>query len=105
MASITYQGERNFAVWSIDDQLTRLGLLVNEIGSYSGTVLVQASTFQGTASVLQVEADGPWTITLNPESAARTFDTSVEGTGDDVVSYTGTPKPAAISHDGSGNLP
>lgn len=52
--SITHEGESNFAVLSHG---ARRELLVNEIGSYSGTVRVDSGSV-----LLQITADGSWTI-------------------------------------------
>lgn len=51
---ITHSGRSNFAVWAYGD---RRELLVNEIGTYSGEVLLPS----GTVAVV-VEADGAWTF-------------------------------------------
>lgn len=55
-AAVTHTGSGNFAViaYSTDSA----DLLINEIGSYSGEVLVGDGTF-----LLQVTADGSWTVT------------------------------------------
>lgn len=53
-AAISYQGEGNFVVQTLG---TRRDLVVNEIGSYEGTVRLVAPTF------VQVTASGPWSIT------------------------------------------
>lgn len=52
---ITHSGRSNFAVWAYED--SGRDLLINEIGKYSGEVLVSADTV-----VLEVTADGIWTI-------------------------------------------
>jgi len=57
---ITHQGERPFSVWLLADNGRRVDLLANEIGSFSGSKAVQIPR-DGTY-LLQVEADGPWTI-------------------------------------------
>ena len=50
-----YTGESNFAIWvySTDDR----DLLVNAIGTYSGTVFSIAGAF-----LYDIEADGDWTM-------------------------------------------
>lgn len=60
-ATISHQGTSNFAVWALDANLNRRDLLVNEIGAYTGTVRVE----RGTAG-LEINADGSWTVTINP---------------------------------------
>jgi hypothetical protein len=57
---MTHQANRNFIVWLLDSNGRRVDLLVNEIGSSSGSKAVQIPS-SGTY-LLQVEADGPWTI-------------------------------------------
>ena len=56
-AKITHQGSENFTVFGYSG--TGGDLLVNEIGRYRGEVLLAEGT-----SVLELEADGPWTIAL-----------------------------------------
>ena len=56
--ALTHNGSSNFIVWSYS--ATRLlDLEVNEIGSYSGTVLLDAG-----AKYLDIVADGYWTFTI-----------------------------------------
>lgn len=54
--TITHSGESNFVVWAYGERNT--DLLVNEIGSYSGRTILPSW-----ALVLEIEADGAWTIT------------------------------------------
>jgi hypothetical protein len=56
--TITHNGLSNFIVWSYS-KTARLDLEVNEIGSYTGTVLLDAG-----ASYLDIGADGSWTFTI-----------------------------------------
>lgn len=55
-ARITHSGSENFTVWAYGGST---GLLVNEIGSYEGTVRVPSGTM-----VIDVAADGAWTFEL-----------------------------------------
>jgi hypothetical protein len=55
-ATISHDGQHNFAVWSYGD---RSDLMVNEIGAYNGTVRWSAGP-----SVVAVSADGNWSIKL-----------------------------------------
>lgn len=76
------------------------GLLVNEIGAYSGRHLVNMS---GDLTQLEVNADAPWTITLNPTTVLAKTANRTSGHGDDVVYYdTGTR--AKITHSGEANF-
>ena len=58
-AAMTHDGQSNFAVIEHNDDLFSMGLLVNEIGPYSGTVPLGAGP-----SVITVSADGGWTIAV-----------------------------------------
>jgi hypothetical protein len=53
---VEYPGGGNFAIWSF---ATERDLLVNEIGPYSGKVLLTNGTF-----MLVVHAEGPWTLDI-----------------------------------------
>ncbi len=81
IARITNKGSSNFAVISYvgtcyDD------LLVNEIGSYSGTVYLSPGVTR-----LKVTSNGNWKVTIRPIDAARQWDGSsaLSGKGDAVV--------------------
>lgn len=80
IANMTYQGDRNFIVYLLDDNGSRVGQsLVNAIGSFEGSQAVQTKSGQ---HLLDVQASGPWTITIEqprPSSAPQT--TSFNGTG------------------------
>lgn len=78
---IEYNGEGNFSVTSYEND-DYDGLLVNEIGNYSGDVLIDHSgTFE-----LQIEAEGSWSIT----SSGLDIDdsTTFSGFGDSVTGIT-----------------
>jgi hypothetical protein len=53
----THDGTRNFVVTEETGEAFNMGLLVNEIGAYSGTV-----PLSGGPSVIAVTADGNWTL-------------------------------------------
>lgn len=55
----THDGDSNFAIIEETDAFLSMGLLINEIGSYSGTVPLSSGP-----SVLMVTADGNWTLTV-----------------------------------------
>jgi len=83
-ARITGKGGGNFAV------ITYTGseygdLLVNEIGSYSGSTYVAAGVNR-----LKVTSSGSWTIEIRPITAARLWDglDRLDGKGDSVVLLT-----------------
>lgn len=56
--TLTHNGSSNFVVWSYSGT-RRLDLEVNEIGSYTGTVLLDAG-----ARYLEIVADGSWGFTI-----------------------------------------
>ncbi|WP_424446365.1 NINE protein [Microbacterium sp. CH-015] len=55
----THDGQSNFAIIEETSEAFHMGLLVNEIGAYSGTVPVAAGP-----SVIEVTADGNWTLAV-----------------------------------------
>ena len=62
--SLSYQGDRNFIVNLLDKNGADAGrgALVNEIGPFNGSKAIQIP--QDDIYLLQVEASGPWTITV-----------------------------------------
>jgi hypothetical protein len=60
---MSHQGENNFAVWLLAANGRRVELLANEIGSFNGSKAVQIA--RGGTYLLQVDADGAWTIEVN----------------------------------------
>lgn len=57
--SATHDGSRNFVVQEETGEAFRIGLLINDIGAYSGTVPLSSGP-----SVLTVTADGNWTLAV-----------------------------------------
>lgn len=55
--AVSHDGQRNFVVMEETGEAFSMGLLVNEIGPYSGTVPLGAGP-----SVIAVQADGNWTL-------------------------------------------
>jgi hypothetical protein len=101
VAAIEYDGRRNFAVKGLDGEED---LLVNTIGSYSGSVLFDADS--GGTTMLEVTASGPWTITISDALLAPPLNAGANnGTGDAVLLYQGggTTR-AAISGQSEGNF-
>ncbi len=100
IATITHQGSSNFVVKA----LSPVGsdeLLVNEIGSYTGTVPI-AFADGDQVDGFEINASGPWTITIKdlakaPE-LANAAGTRFDGTGDNVVRFTtGSRQPLKVS--------
>jgi len=99
-----YSGSDNFIVQTLGSDNSMAELLVDTIGNYRG---VTAMDFDGStpAAKLQVTAGGgSWTITFSDPSAAPTFSTSTQGTGDAVVAYGGDAGTAALTNNGQGNF-
>jgi hypothetical protein len=108
IAEISHSGGANFVVWAVDGSGSQTDLLVNTIGAYSGTVLFDEQAGSHT-DAFEVEADGPWTITVEPVTEAFEWDGSevLSGTGDDVVILdppSSGLQSTTLTHDGSGNF-
>lgn len=58
---LTHNGESNFAVMLLDEYGNDVDLLVNKIGKFDGST---AGSVDGGLYVLDVTADGPWTIDI-----------------------------------------
>ena len=79
IARMQYQGESNFIVDILAGNGGRGGNFANEIGSFKGSYAASANAGE---YLLDVQASGPWTITIEqprPDSAPET--TSLNGTG------------------------
>ncbi|AWE42662.1 MULTISPECIES: hypothetical protein [unclassified Actinobaculum] len=88
VAQATHSGYSNFAVWPVDASGQDIDLLVNEIGSYSGSRLLNA---EGDPAAIRIEADGTWSIDVIPYTDAPAWDMAqpYTGHGDTVVRITG----------------
>lgn len=104
VATLSHNGSRNFAVWSLGADMAQQELMVNMIGGYQGTVLFNLQS--GTAaSALEITADGAWTVTVRSVLSLRQFEgASAAGIGDDALIYLGDAGAAALSHDGESNF-
>ena len=60
--SFSHSGSSNFVVWLLDMNGDYVDLLANEIGSTSGSTI---SGLEAGGYLLNVDADGPWTVTIN----------------------------------------
>ena len=102
IVTATHNGQRNFAIAVLDASNGSTGeLLVNTIGTYSGTTAWGVNALSEGAR-LQVTADGDWTITLSPMGSAPVVTES--GTGDGVFLYDGDAAALTATHDGSRNF-
>lgn len=102
VARITSSGKKDFAVWELDKGDDTPTLLVNRVGAYQGTVLVNLT---GGLRALKVKASGKWSITLRPALEAKAWDPEkvLKGTGDLVVRLdppSDAPTPVQFKHDG-----
>lgn len=105
VATITHSGSRNFAIWSLDEDLDQSDLLVNEIGNYAGTVPFNLTVGER-ITAFEISADGAWTVTLRDVLSVREAPqgASSTGAGDDVLVYRGDTTVADISHSGDRNF-
>ena len=88
--TLTHKGSSNFSVSVLDADNQPTGdLLVNTIGSYSGTSAYGLSELGGEATKLKVSADGKWTLKIKPISASKQLPATASGTGDAVYVYDG----------------
>ncbi|GAA2557200.1 TM2 domain-containing membrane protein YozV [Neomicrococcus aestuarii] len=101
MVTATYNGEGNFAVIGLDEANDSTDLLVNTIGSYKGTTALGVNAFQEVKS-LQVQASGPWTLSIETLGNAKAF--ASKGSGDAVMLYEGSSATLTATHRGEGNF-
>jgi hypothetical protein len=102
IVTATQNGSSNFAISVIDAANQSTGeLLVNTIGSYGGTTNYGFNSF-GDGVALEVSADGEWSITISPISAAPEL--AATGAGDAVFLYSGTVGTLTATHDGTSNF-
>lgn len=82
-------------------------LLVNEIGRYTGKTLygMSGGSSMSPLTRLQVNARGPWTLTVGGLSTARQVTSPpANGTGDDVLLISSPKDVATLSHTGESNF-
>ncbi|MFC7404392.1 TM2 domain-containing protein [Georgenia alba] len=104
MVTATHDGSGNFSITVIDEANQPTGdLLVNTIGSYSGTTAYGLNQLGEPASI-QVTADGAWTLDFAPMSTAPELTLPAESEGDSVFRYTGDAGTWAVSHSGQSNF-
>jgi hypothetical protein len=102
MVHAVFTGSRDNAVLAMNGNGEQVELLVNTIGAYDGTALMQAS-FTGTPTHLQVHATGGWHIEVLPLSQVTHVAGPHAGAGDQVFS-TDQSGNATFTHDGSQNF-
>jgi hypothetical protein len=102
LLAATYTGGGNFSVFALDASLHRSDILVNVVGKYHGTTLLDG---QGTETrSVKIQAHGPWTVKLEQVAMARRVSTHAKGRGDDVLLYTGTNGVATFGYRGTLNF-
>jgi hypothetical protein len=101
--AITHNGSSNFGVVTYTAANDRLDLLVNEIGDYEGRVPVNFLLGQE-VGLIEITADGPWTITALPLSDLELGVDTAAGQGDDVLLMTVTAPTLDVTHDGDSNF-
>jgi hypothetical protein len=108
IATFSARGSDNFAVTSLAADGSPNDLLVNVIGSYTGTVLFDMQSGQHSVA-FKIETTESWAVTIRPVSSARIWNSASKllGKGDDVVQI--APSSAGlvtlnITHNGSSNF-
>jgi hypothetical protein len=101
IVTASHSGSSNFAIETLDSGNQNTGLLVNEIGRYSGVTMF---TSDEAPVKLKVTADGKWTIKIAPVSSARMGGSSNSGKGDAVLLYDGAAADWKFTHSGSSNF-
>ncbi|MDP9271333.1 MAG: hypothetical protein M3P14_10255 [Chloroflexota bacterium] len=93
IATITERGTSNFVVTSLAADGSQNELLVNVIGSYSGTRLFDADAGQHSVA-FKVESTGSWTIVIKPVALASAWNPAkaLSGRGDNVVRLLPPPR-------------
>lgn len=104
LVTASHTGSSNFAVVGLDSNLDWNTLLVNEIGDYEGTTLLDAGWVDQPSRNLEITADGQWQIEVEKVSAARDLRSSTQGHGDDVLAWTGAARVADFTHVGESNF-
>ena len=98
LLAATYRGGGDFRVVGRDSSSRRSDIVVDAIGDYQGTNLLDS---QGTETrTLKIQAHGPWTVKLKLVATARRVSTHAKGRGDDVLLYTGTNGVATFDYRG-----
>jgi hypothetical protein len=111
VATVEHTGVSNFSVHNLDKNLEQIELLVNEIGNYKGSVLLD-DTFGHEArggsktSALEVTADGAWKITLKSVDMLKAQDGSkpIRGTNGSVIRFSGEMEVLDIEHEAEGHF-
>lgn len=79
------------------------GLLVNEIGAYTGSRLVDEAAGDQTSQV-EIQADADWTMSIADASQLPSSGLAATGRGDAVVRFDGDARKVTFTHDGEANF-
>lgn len=107
LLTLKHTGESNFIVTTVNSSGKQEELLVNEIGSYKGTVLYNGDSTNKSIAAVQIKADGAWSVVFKPLSKARCWcAASVQGAGDQVLklSLTRGLRTVTAAHTGESNF-
>lgn len=102
IVTATHAGDANFIVSGLDKSNQLTASVINEIGTYRGTVML--NRVEGDAVKLKVKASGKWTMRFAPVSQAPLWASEQSGRGDGVYLY---EKPAGdwqFTHRGESNF-
>lgn len=104
---IEYTGGGNFILENFDSAGNQIDLLVNTIGAYRGRIELDFMSGEET-SMLQIQASGPWSITIQPLSLDILNSVNVPGTyqgsGDDVIFIGGNARTGTFEASREGNF-
>jgi hypothetical protein len=98
----THSGSSNFIIQTLDGSNEPVGLLVNEIGNYSGTTAFALSGFDDIGTKLRIQASGSWSIKVLPVSSAPEL--TGANVGDGIFLYGGAATNFRLTHGGESNF-
>jgi len=102
LLKIRYTGGGNFSIFNYSADGEKIDLLVNTIGSYHGTLLIDITE---NTTRFEVTASGPWEINVYPFTKdyvrAEAIPSTITGEGDDVIVLT-TSIPDLLKADATG---
>ncbi|MFA7174821.1 MAG: hypothetical protein WC340_15705 [Kiritimatiellia bacterium] len=105
--TLTHNGDRNFAVWLMDSDGDKKELLVNDIGSFSGSHAIGIK--DAGKYLLDITADGRWTVKIeqprytSAKGTPRTFTGEGEKASDPFYLEKGLVR-FEMTHDGDRNF-
>ena len=97
---ITYSGSSNFVIYTVDSEGENVDLLVNTIGSYTGTQTDYLD--YADVTMLSIQSSGDWSITFKPLASIPELVNGAENTGDGVY-YISTDSLTTITITNSGD--